>query len=149
MPVRSQFRPDLVPPPAAPCTSTQSCRRSATATGLDHKSPGVREARTIGKRSLYHRTSEQMSGAESVSYLTSQLLPPLWPRVSFHVPWRVAYSPTTGGTHKVGIPKENCVRLPDVRGFEFGDLSLCRFREFFGNLWMLQRTDVVVRLKTS
>jgi len=34
MTIRSHFRPDLSPPPAAPC---------ATATGLDYKSPGVRE----------------------------------------------------------------------------------------------------------
>jgi len=39
MPVLSQFRQDLAPPPAAPCASVQSCRR--TATGLDNKSPGV------------------------------------------------------------------------------------------------------------
>jgi len=43
LPVRSQFRPDLAPHPAALCASVQSCVRSATATELDHKSPGVRE----------------------------------------------------------------------------------------------------------
>jgi len=46
--VRSLFRPDLAPPRTAPCASVQSCRKSATATGLDHKSPGVRKARPIG-----------------------------------------------------------------------------------------------------
>jgi len=47
MPVQSQFRPDLALPPAAPCAFVRSYRRSATATGLDPKSPGVREASTI------------------------------------------------------------------------------------------------------
>jgi len=41
--VRSQFRPDLPPPSAAPCASIQSWTRPATATGLDNKSLGVRE----------------------------------------------------------------------------------------------------------
>jgi len=48
MPIRSQFRPDLIPPLAAPWASVHSCRRSATATGLDHKSPGEREVCIIG-----------------------------------------------------------------------------------------------------
>jgi len=43
MPVRSQFRPDLPSLPAAPCASIQSWPRPATVTGLDHKSPGVKE----------------------------------------------------------------------------------------------------------
>jgi len=36
-------------PPAAPCASVQSCRKSATATGLHHKSPAVREICIIGQ----------------------------------------------------------------------------------------------------
>jgi len=51
MPIRSQCRPDLAPPPAAHCASVQSCRRSATSTVLDHKSPGVKEVRMIGPAS--------------------------------------------------------------------------------------------------
>jgi len=48
IPVRSQLRPDRAPPPAVPCPSVQSCRRSAIATGLDHKSTGIREVCIIG-----------------------------------------------------------------------------------------------------
>jgi len=49
-PVQSQLRPDLASPPTAPGASVKSCRRSAIATGLDHKSPGVRGVR------IHHRT---------------------------------------------------------------------------------------------
>jgi len=48
MPILSQFRPDHAPPPAAPCASVKSCRMSATATRLEHKSPGVGEVRMVG-----------------------------------------------------------------------------------------------------
>jgi len=47
-PVQFQFRPDLASSPATPCASVQSCRRSATATSLDHKSPVLRGVRIIG-----------------------------------------------------------------------------------------------------
>jgi len=43
-----QFRLDLTPPPAASCTFAQSCRSSATAAGLDYKSPGVGKVCIIG-----------------------------------------------------------------------------------------------------
>jgi len=79
MPIRSQFRPYLAPLPAAPCAYVQSYRRSATAIGLDHKSPGVRE--------VCNRTSEQMFCAVVVPYQTSQLFfLLLWSRVLFYIP---------------------------------------------------------------
>jgi len=43
IPVRSQIRPDLPPPPAAPCAFIRSWTRPAPATGSGHKFPGVRE----------------------------------------------------------------------------------------------------------
>jgi len=49
------MRPALAPPPAAAWASVHSCSSSDVATGLDHKSLGV--------RSLYHRTPEQVFGA--------------------------------------------------------------------------------------
>jgi len=103
IPVRSQFRPHLVPPPAAPCPSVQSCRRSGTATELDYKSPGVREA----------LTSEQMSSAEVVPYQTSQLLPPLWPQVFSSEASSLIDNHRGDGTPKVVIPEKNGVKLPD------------------------------------
>jgi len=52
-PIRPQVRPDLAPPPAAAWASVHSCRRYAIATGLDHKSPGVKQVCIIGHLSRY------------------------------------------------------------------------------------------------
>jgi len=65
MPVQSQFRPDPAPPLAAPSAFEllEVCHRRRVGPEV----PG-------SKRSLYSRTSEEMSGAESLSYQPSQLL---------------------------------------------------------------------------
>jgi len=119
MPVRSQFRPDLAPPPAAPCASVQSCRRSATATGFDHKSPGVREVCVIGPanrcrvlRSCHIRLVNCcfFCGPEfrSTSPAASSL-------IANHRGWhteKYANPYCWVGMPKVGMPK-NGVRLPD------------------------------------
>jgi len=90
------------------------------------------------KRRPYHLTNEQMIGAEVVPYQTSQLLFLLWSRV-FCGSLIANHSGDAQGCHT-----EKAVRGSLTgAGFHVGALRLGRVRD----LWTLQRTDVVVRLK--